>query len=188
MSNSMELIRVVRGICQPVCVVSLLLTGGVLSAHNQEHRVKNAAEEASSEDRAFVGKVSQGGMYEVEASKVAMARATAPDVKDVAVTEVHDHEGVNQRLKQIASSTGVEVSGELNPEFQQRLDKLKALSSAEFDQAYITDMQQIHDKDEKLFAAEATKGSSNYRSFAHQTDLIVKRHIGALNAPEDQQM
>ena len=42
-------------------------------------------------------------------------------------------------------------------------------------------MQAIHDKDEKLFAAEATEGSDAFKTFAHQTDLIVKRHIGALH-------
>jgi putative membrane protein len=42
-------------------------------------------------------------------------------------------------------------------------------------------MQSIHDKDEKLFAKEAVEGSDNFKTFAHQTDLIVKRHIGALH-------
>jgi pimeloyl-ACP methyl ester carboxylesterase len=41
MDNSMKLMRVVRGICQSLCIVLLLLTCGVLSAQNQEHRVRN---------------------------------------------------------------------------------------------------------------------------------------------------
>jgi pimeloyl-ACP methyl ester carboxylesterase len=41
MSASMKPTRVVRGICEFVCLVLLLLTGGVLSAQNQEHRVRN---------------------------------------------------------------------------------------------------------------------------------------------------
>jgi putative membrane protein len=53
--------------------------------------------------------------------------------------------------------------------------------TADFDAAYIQDMEQIHDNDEKLFATEATDGSPAYKAFAHQTDLIVKRHIGALH-------
>jgi putative membrane protein len=80
--------------------------------------------------------------------------------------------------------TGVPVAASLNQEFQQRLDKLKAVSNANFDAAYIADMQSIHDKDEKLFAAEASEGSDNYKAFAHQTDLIVKRHIGSLHGPD----
>jgi len=43
-------------------------------------------------DQAFVAKVSQGGMFEVAASKVAEDKAQAQDVKDQANTEVHDHD------------------------------------------------------------------------------------------------
>ena len=141
---------------------------------------------ASEADKTFVGKVSQGGAYEVEASKVAGARAGAPDVKDLALAEIHDHEGVNARLKKIAAATGIPVAAVLNSEFQQRLAKLKSASPADFDAAYIADMQQIHDKDEKLFAQEATEGSDNFKTFAHETDLIVKRHIGALHGLDGQ--
>lgn len=145
--------------------------------------VLHAADPASPTDKAFVAKVSQGGMYEVEASKVAMDRASAANVKDLATWEVHDHQLVGNNLKQTASASGVDFAATLNPEFQQRLDKLKAVSGPAFDQAYIADMKLIHAGDERLFAAEALHGSSSYKPFAHETDLIVKRHIGALNAP-----
>lgn len=140
-----------------------------------------AVEPASAADKTFVGNVSQGGAYEVEASKYAVLHATMPDVKDLAIAEVHDHEGVGANLKKIAAATGIPVAPALNAEFQQRLAKLKGASATEFDAAYIADMKSIHDKDEKLFAKEANEGSSNFKTFAHQTDLIVKRHIGALN-------
>jgi putative membrane protein len=136
---------------------------------------------ASDADKTFVGKVSQGGAYELEASKFAEMHATAPDVKDLATTEVHDHTLVNGRLKAIATKEGIAVSPTLNAEFQARLAKLKSAAAADFDAAYIADMQDIHDKDEKLFAQEATEGSDAFKTFAHQTDLIVKRHIGALH-------
>jgi putative membrane protein len=136
---------------------------------------------ASDTDKAFVGKVSQGGMYEVEASKVAMQRAVEPDVKDTANTEVHDHELVGSELKRIATKTGIPTSPTLNAEFSARLAKLKSASASGFDAAYIADMESIHDKDEKLFAQEAMDGSDNFKTFAHQTDMIVKRHIGSLH-------
>src|ERR1700681_2792424 len=41
MSNSLKAMRVVRGISQSLCIVLLLLTCGVLSAQNQEHRIRN---------------------------------------------------------------------------------------------------------------------------------------------------
>ncbi len=136
---------------------------------------------ASAADKIFVGKVSQGGMYEVIASQYAQQKAAAPDVKDLAAAEVHDHQGVNRRLKVIAVQSGLSVAPALNAEFRQRLAALKSVPAAEFDAAYVADMQKIHNKDEKLFAQEAVDGSDSFRSFAHQTDNIVKRHIGALH-------
>src|SRR4030081_882683 len=41
MTNSMKLMRAVRGISQSLCIAFLLFTCGVLSAQNQEHRVRN---------------------------------------------------------------------------------------------------------------------------------------------------
>ena len=140
-----------------------------------------AATPATDTDKAFVAKVSQGGAYEVAASKLAVERAQAMDVKDLAMAEVHDHEGVGARLKALATASGASISPVLNDEFKARLEKLKSASAADFDATYIADMDQIHDKDEKLFAAEANEGSDAYKAFAHQTDLIVKRHIGALH-------
>ncbi len=141
---------------------------------------------ASDADRTFVGKVSQGGAYEVEASRYAETKAVAPDVKDLAITEVHDHTVVGNNLKRIAAATSISVAPSLNAEFTDRLAKLKAVPPEKFDAAYVADMQAIHDKDEKLFAQEAGVGSSSFKTFAHQTDLIVKRHIGALHGLDSQ--
>jgi putative membrane protein len=139
---------------------------------------------ASDIDKGFAGKVSQGGMYEVEAGKLAEHKAVAQDVKDMAFADVHDHELVNHELRRIASATTVMVASTLNATFQQRLNKLKGLSGAEFDTAYISDMAEIHDMDEKLFAQEAMEGTNEFKAFAAKTDLIVKRHIGALHGTE----
>ena len=153
-----------------VAVVVLSLSGAIY-----------AFEPASAADKVFVGNVSQGGMYEVEASKLAEMKAVAPDVRDTAYTEVHDHELVGKELKSISVRSGIPIAATLNAEFQQRLAKLKANGPAQFDAAYIADMEAIHDKDEKLFAKESGEGSANFKTFAHQTDLIVKRHIGSLH-------
>jgi putative membrane protein len=133
-------------------------------------------------DTTFVGKVSQGGAYEVAASQYAVLHAQAQDVKDLASTEVHDHTLVGNKLKKTSAEAGISIAPTLNPEFQQRLAKLKSAGPADFDAAYLTDMKAIHDKDEKLFAQEASEGTGAFKPFAAETDRIVKRHIGALNA------
>ena len=136
-------------------------------------------------DQAFVAKVSQGGMFEVAASKVAEDKASAQDVKDQANTEVHDHELVGSKLKSIASSNGDDFSTDLNADFTARVAKLNARSGKAFDDAYIAEMKTIHALDGAAFAQEAKTGqNADLKAFAAETVLIVKRHIGALHAIE----
>lgn len=133
-------------------------------------------------DQAFVAKVSQGGMFEVEASKVGEDSAQAQDVKDQANTEVHDHQLVGAKLKSIASANGVDLPSDLNADFSARLASLKALSGKAFDTAYLREMDRIHALDGAAFAKEATGGqNADLKAFAAETVLIVKRHIGALH-------
>ncbi len=141
------------------------------------------AAELSAADRAFVAKVSQGGMYEVEASKLAERKASEQDVVDQSVTEVHDHELVGAKLKKIALSLGLPFPATLNAMFAARLAKLEALSGKAFDDAYITEMDTIHAIDVQAFAIEASGGSNpELVAFAKETVIIVRRHIGALHA------
>ncbi|MGI4831014.1 MAG: DUF4142 domain-containing protein [Janthinobacterium lividum] len=140
-----------------------------------------AAAPASPADNTFVGKVSQGGLYEVEAGRVAASKGQTPFIRNFGVLESHDHEGVNADLKRIASATGVSIKPGLNPEFTARLDKLKAVPAAQFDAFYLDDMKSIHNKDEGLFVQESQEGSTPYKPFAHATAVLVKAHLGWLN-------
>jgi putative membrane protein len=144
-------------------------------------RMLLAATPASQADQAFVAKVSQGGLYEVEAGEVAAMRGTVPAVKDFGMLESQDHKAVNSELKHIAGITGVLIAPGLNAEFSQRLAKLKAIPEAQFDSYYVADMKQIHNNDEGLFAKEAEEGSAPYKHFAHRTAVLVEAHLGWLN-------
>ncbi len=135
---------------------------------------------ATDTDKAFVAKVSQGGAYEVTASRYALTHAHAQDVLDLAAAEVHDHTLVGARLKSICASAGVPVAAQPTGEFTDRFARLKDAAGQNFDQVYLEDMKAIHDKDEALFAQESRDGSGAFKTFAAETDKIVKRHQGAL--------
>lgn len=137
----------------------------------------------TAQDRTFVDKVGPGGMFEVEAGKLAESKASAADVRDFAVMEVHDHTAVGERLRAISIKEGVPLPPSLTPEFQTKLDRLKALSGPAFDTQYMRDMGELHPKDGTAFAKEgASGGSADYRAFGRETHLIVARHIGAIQA------
>lgn len=143
----------------------------------------SAARAASDGDKAFVAKVSQGGMFEVEAGKLASTKAAAQDVRDFAVAEVHDHMLVGQNLKTVSGAEGISFSATLNDEFAGKLQKLSALSGPAFDAAYMSQMAALHDADGAAFAKVAVTGNSDaMRAFGAQTHRIVQRHIGAIHA------
>jgi putative membrane protein len=142
-----------------------------------------AGESFSEADKAFVAKVSQGGMYEVELAKVAQTKATTQDLKDQANTEEHDHTLVGAKLKTIMENNGLEFPKSLNAQFQARLDKLSALSGEAFDSAYVQDMEKIHHIDGAAFKQESTEGTNpDLKAFAAETYRIVQRHLGELGA------
>jgi putative membrane protein len=143
----------------------------------------NAADSFSDADKAFVAKISQGGMYEVELGKLAETKAPAQDIKDQGNTEAHDHMLVGDKLKSIVESNGMEFPKQLNAEFQARLEKISALAANRFDVAYIEDMKKIHAADGAAFAKEATSGTNpDLKAFAAETYRIVQRHLGELGA------
>jgi putative membrane protein len=142
-----------------------------------------AADAFSDADKAFVAKVSQGGMYEVALGKVAESQAMAQDVKDSGNTEVHDHRLVGEKLKSIMEANGLQFPTMLNSEFQERLDKISALPADKFDAAYLRDMRKIHKADGAAFAEEAKSGTNPaLKEFADETHRIVMRHLGELDA------
>jgi putative membrane protein len=143
------------------------------------HATKSASEE---KDRRFVDKVSQGVLYKVEAGKVAAAHAKSPMVKTLGVLESRDNQNVNRKLKAIADATEVTIEPELNEEFAERLEKLKAVPPAEFDDYYVADMKQIHAEDEGLCEQEAQDGSGTYKPFASETAELVKEQLDRLAA------
>lgn len=166
--------------CARQAMVAMLIAGGVACS-----TMAFAAPSLSGNDLAFVQKVSQGGMFEVVASQVAVEKAQAQDVKDQATTEVHDHQLVGQKLRTIASANGVDLPTQLNAEFQQRVDRLNGLSGAAFDTAYLKEMEKIHALDGAAFAQEAKTGqNADLKAFAAETVRIVERHIGSLHGTD----
>ncbi|MGI4750731.1 MAG: DUF4142 domain-containing protein [Janthinobacterium lividum] len=141
------------------------------------------AQSGTPDDRAFVAKVSQGGMFEVAAGRLAMTKGSAQDVRDFATAEVHDHTLVGAKLKKISAQTKISIAPTLNAEFSSKLQHLSSLSGSMFDQAYLSEMGTLHDMDGAAFEKESSKGgTSDFRAFGAETHRIVQRHIGAIRA------
>ena len=157
---------------------SALLAPGMLAAS-----AGLASAAATPADRAFVAKVSQGGMFEVQAGRLADQKGSTPDIRDFGAMEAHDHTPVGDKLKAISDREGISFGAELNPDFAGKLARLKSLSGPAFDKVYMEQTSAIHAGDGAAFAKEAAEGgSADFRAFAAETYKIVQRHIGAIHA------
>lgn len=139
--------------------------------------------QATAADKAFVAKVAQGGMLEVQAGKLAEEQASAQDVKDFGAMEAHDHQLVNEKLTSIANDEQIDVASKLDAKHQKMLDQLKNQQGQAFDQAYMSMMETLHEGDGAAFAKEGKEGGSEaFRQFGQESATIVQRHLGALRA------
>lgn len=131
-----------------------------------------------SADRTFMKKAAQGGMAEVELGKLASERASSPDVKKFAQRMVDDHSKANDELKQVASSKNITLPDSLDAKDEATKQKLSALSGAEFDRAYMSDMVTDHTQDVAEFRREsASAKDSAVKTFATQTLPTLQDHL-----------
>jgi len=125
----------------------------------------------------FWNKAAEGGMAEVELSKVAQSKAQNPDVKKFAQKMVADHTKANDELKSLAAKFKVTLPAELNSTHKSVLEKLNSLSGADFDKAYVDAMVKDHDDAVSLFQTEADGGTTEeLKAFAAKALPTLKSH------------
>ena len=102
---------------------------------------------ASLSDVEFVTKAATGNRYEIEAARIAVAKATGPKVKDFAGMLAKDHVEILEDLGKSAKEAGVAMPAEFMPDAAQRarLEALETKPDAQFDAAFTADMKKAHD-------------------------------------------
>ena len=129
-------------------------------------------------DRTFMTKAAQGGLAEVELGRIAVQKATDPQVKQFAQRMVDDHGKANDKPKQVASSKNVTLPTDPPSDAKREEDKLNTLSGEQFDKEYMKHMLSDHKKDVSLFrsTAKAAK-NSDVKQFASEALPTLKQHL-----------
>lgn len=146
----------------------------------------NGGGQASEATDVFWKKAAEGGMAEVELSKVALTKAQNADVKKFAEMMVADHGKANDELKALASKKNVSLPASLDPAHKMTQEKLEGMSGAGFDKAYVEAMVKDHADAVNLFQAQADGGTDKeLKEFASKTLPTLKSHqkmIGDIQA------
>jgi putative membrane protein len=152
------------------------------SQSGQSAQAQQAAQgqaKLSQQDRKFMMDAAQGGMLEVEASRLALERASSEQVREFAQQLLKDHTDANEKLMQIAQDKGVKLPKELDAKHKQQLSKLGKLKGEEFDRTYMQELgHKDHKKDIQAFEKQARQGKdAELRTFAEETLPVLQKHL-----------
>lgn len=130
-------------------------------------------------DRNFIALAAEGGLFEVEAGRLASERAQHDGVKAFGATLSSDHGDANQRLRDLAAAKGVTLPTTVSAAQRTLLQKLGQASGADFDRQFIAEVGiRAHQQDIAAFqrAAKSAK-DADIRAFASATLPTLQHHL-----------
>lgn len=132
--------------------------------------------DTSKKDEEFLTKAAAGGLYEVEAGKLAQGKAKSDRVKSFGSMLVKDHEAANDELKDLAKRKSVALPTAIPADKQSRLDKI--IISKNFDKEFVEKVGlDDHKTDISLFEkASKDADDSEVKAFALKTLPVLKSH------------
>lgn len=130
-------------------------------------------------DARFLREAAQAGMFEIQASQMALQRASHPAVKVFAQMMVTQHEEIDDSLKGLASSKHVALPARLDDARQDDLSGLQQGDAADFDRRYVDRVAvAAHEAAVKLFSRAAEQsGDPQVKQFAADTLAVLRQHL-----------
>jgi putative membrane protein len=128
-------------------------------------------------DRGFMLEAASGGVAEVELGRLAVQRAASDVVRQFGQRMMTDHGAANQELMQLAQQKGVMLPQQPDAKHRAAIDRLAALTGAQFDQAYMAEMMRDHQADAVVFEREVREGQdADLRAWASKVLGTVREH------------
>jgi putative membrane protein len=177
-----------------VAVAALALALGAAPAYAQTSygtttttTTQSGSTKISKAEENFIKKVAQDGIAEVDLATLAKEHAKSDQVKTFAERMIKDHTKANQELERIAQNEGVAIPGEAGEEHSQMRADLSKLKGEDFDQHYMKEMVEAHQKAVSLLEQETKTGENkDLKAFAEATLPVVKEHLQMAKATVQQ--
>ncbi|MDB5688307.1 MAG: hypothetical protein JWL91_183 [Sphingomonas bacterium] len=128
----------------------------------------------------FVENAAISDMFEIASSKLALTRATAPEIKSFAQAMIAAHEGTTAALKKTLATAGVAVTPPtaMDERHAGMLDELQKAAPDKFDAKYLDEQTQAHREALGLMDSYATNGeNAALKAFAAETKPKIQMHL-----------
>lgn len=168
--------------------VAVAVTGGTTGA-----AVSPTPQTLSRQDRDFLIEAHQANLAEIKGGKAAEEKTADQEgresgklVRDLGERFVTDHKKLDKALRKVADRLGVELPDQPTAAQREQLEKLKALSGAEFDRAWISEELTGHRETLAAVEKEIESGSSpEVKELATDAKPVVQEHIDLLLQGEE---
>jgi putative membrane protein len=129
-------------------------------------------------DTKFAVAAADGGMLEIETSKLALSKTGNPQIKDLAQMMIDDHTKAADKLKALAAAKNITLPATLSDDSQKKYDKLTGKTGIDFDKAYADQMVSDHKDVIDAFKKESDNGNdSDLKTFATATLPTLEQHL-----------
>ncbi|MES2810726.1 MAG: DUF4142 domain-containing protein [Bacteroidota bacterium] len=129
------------------------------------------------DDAKFAVDAANGGMTEIELSKLAQAQGTNAKVKEFADGMVADHSKAGDELKAIAATKNITLPDSINADSKKAWSDLAAKKGADFDKAYVDKMVSDHKATVDLFeSGQKNVKDPDLKAFIDKTLPVIKAH------------
>jgi putative membrane protein len=140
----------------------------------------------SDSDKQFAQKADQINMTEARLGEIVENNAENPAVKAFGRLMTYDHSRLNSGLRglqHVVQQEGVSLTRRLDQQHQAEMDRLSQLKGVAFDQAYMKEMVEGHEKAVSLFEQEANQVQDpQLKNWAMDTLPILKQHLALAKA------
>jgi putative membrane protein len=141
-----------------------------------------AVKSLSAHDREFVDAAAQGGMFELDSSRMALDKNASGQNRAFANMMLEDHEKANRELEKLVREKGGMLPIAPDAEHRRLLDELSKTQGQTFDIAYHDAQVAAHDLAIALFEDAARNCEDpDLRAFAEKTLPTLRKHRSHLD-------
>lgn len=134
----------------------------------------------------FVTNAAIGGMYEVEAGRIAAQRSTNPRIKAFGEKMVADHGKANEELKPIAAAANLTVPTALDQRHQGLIDNLRGATDQDFDRVYLQQQEAAHNETAMMLETYGRTGDhEGLKGWAAKTLPVVHAHARTVDGLDE---
>jgi putative membrane protein len=175
-----------------VALAGIALTGSVALAQRAPLERSDSSTKASTQmttgatgnmndvgSKTFIEKAAITDQFEIESSKLALQKASDPQVKQFAQQMIDEHTRSSDKLKAtLESAGGVAPQIDLDAKHGALMDKLHKASGKEFDSLYVKIQRDGHKEAVGLFRKYSKAGkAAPLKGFAQETLPVIEKHL-----------